>query len=312
MGASESKSSISQQNNTTIANNFNAKSVSEQINQQISNTTINSAKRCSSDINLQQAVNIKGLNVRGDFDFRTNQKQRAALTFSCVQSSEVRQSAGAEIITAFAQGISTSASSEALSAMQSAAQSQAKQGFGGIGYSSSDTNVNTISNVKVDNNTNIDIHNLVKNIVENNFTSEDVQACTSQANNSQSVSIAEVNIGGNAVIAVDQDQASEIISNCLQESSIGNNIVNNVLTKLGIQVESSNITKTASKSEAKSESKADTQGIGDGIGDIFRGFGDMFKSPYMLMCCCCCFLVIGIIVLVGGYIVATNPDLLKQ
>ena len=64
MGGSESNTTITQQNNTTIANNFNARSVSEQINEQISNTTINAAKSCSSDINLQQAVNVKGLNVR--------------------------------------------------------------------------------------------------------------------------------------------------------------------------------------------------------------------------------------------------------
>ena len=275
MGGSESNTTITQQNNTTIANNFNARSVSEQINEQISNTTINAAKSCSSDINLQQAVNVKGLNVRGDFVLTTNQAQRAALTFSCIQSSQVRNAAGAEIITGISNGIASSASSEALSAMQAAAQSQAKQGFAGIGYSSSNSDVNTINNVNVTTNTNIDIHNLVKNIVENNFTSEDIQNCTSRANNSQSVSVAEVNIGGNAIIAVDQDQATTVVSDCLQESSIGNNIINNVMSKLGIQVESTTTTKTSTKSEAKAESKAENQGVGDAIGDVFRGIGGM-------------------------------------
>jgi len=280
-------------------------------------------------MNLQQSVNWKNVNIKGDWNMNVNQSQAAALTFNCLQSSTVRNSAASDIITKLTNNIASSATSEALALLDANAKSAAKQGFGGIGKSSSDTNVNTISNFKSENETHMDIENLVKNIVQNNFTSEDLQTCLSQANSSQNITMQEINVGGNAVLALNQEQASTVVTNCIQESNISNNIINNVMSELGVKIDNESIAVSKAEATAVAESKAETQGVGDAVGDVFRGMGQgfgeavgsifsgvagLFQNPMFAIVCCICVLVIGVVAYIaiskGGDIIKDNPELL--
>jgi hypothetical protein len=340
MGHSHSKASITEVNNQVSVNDTDIKTSQEQINSQISNTTIDAAKNCSADLNLQQAVNISHIRAKGDFNYSSNQKQVAALTFRCLNSSTVRQSAGSNIITKMTNDIAANATAEALSIMKAQAASQAKQGFLGIGGSSSNANTKITNNTTNINKTNIDISNVVKNVVENNFSSEDLQTCISQANNDQSVTIGDVEAGGNVILALNQDQAVTVVSNCIQESNISNKITNGVASALGISVEATQKSVSKQDTTGSADSKATTQGVGDAIGDVARGvgqgvstgaegigkgigdvvtsFGDILKglfgNPLFIVLCCVCVIVIGIVAYIainkGGDVVAQNPELL--
>ncbi len=340
MGSSHSRSSITEVNNQLTVNDTDIKTSQEQINSQISNTSISAAKNCSAAMNLQQVVNVSHFKTKGDFTLSTNQSQKAALTFKCVNSSTVRQSAGSEIITKLTNDIASSATAEALAIVQANAAAAAKQGWGGMGKSDSNSDTNITNNSTNINQTNMDINNVVKNIVQNNFTSEDVQNCFSQTNNNQSVALGDVDVGGNAVLALNQDQAVTVLTNCIQESNIANNITNGVAAALGISVETTQKSVSKQESKGSSDSKATTQGLGDAVGDVARGagqgistaaqgvgkaasgiissFGDILKglfgNPLFIVLCCVCVIVIGIVAYIainkGGDVVAENPELL--
>ncbi len=341
MGSSHSSSSIYEQNNQVTVNDTDVKTYQEQINSQISNTTINAAKACTATITNNQGINISHLHSGGNTTISSNQTQTAALTFNCLDVSKVRNTVGAEIITKMTDNITANATAEALSVMRAQAESQAKQGFLGIGGSSSDANTVIINNTTNVNKTDMDISNVVKNVVQNNFSSEDLQTCISQANSNQSVQIGDVVAEGNIVVALDQNQATSVVTNCIQESDVANSITNAVASALGITVENTQKSASTQNTTGGAGSSATTQSIGAGtVGDAAKGvgkgistaaeglgkaaadvissFGDILKglfgNPLFIVLCCVCVIIIGIVAYMainkGGDVVAQNPELL--
>ena len=90
MGADiSSEQNMRKENNQIIVNKNFLKSVSENINSQISNTVLKDAKACSADINNNQSITINKINTKGDFVFNSTQKQTAALTFGGYTTTQV-------------------------------------------------------------------------------------------------------------------------------------------------------------------------------------------------------------------------------
>ena len=103
----EAKQQITQHNEQIIINKNFISAVSETTNKQISNTIIKDAKACSADINNNQEITIKNVNTTGGFNYTSNQKQSAALTFSCVQATQVRNKAKGDIVSLIANNFAT-------------------------------------------------------------------------------------------------------------------------------------------------------------------------------------------------------------
>ena len=314
MGNTTSQANISQQNNQLFINKDYVKSVSEQINSQISNTLIKNAKACTADINNNQAITIKGFTTKGDFDFNTKQTQAAALTFSCVQSTKVRNTAGSEIIANMTNSLQNTVNNEALAKLDQNAKNSASSSFGAIGNVQTNTNVNAINNYKSVTENHKDIENVLKNIVQNNFTSENVSNCISQVNNNQTINLQEVNVGGKAVIAIDQNQAANVVSECVQRDDVGNSIMNAATSALGVNVEDKTTSKSVQESKSEVVSEAHQAGVLEGLQGILSGLlsglTSIFSSPggIILSIACCC--VLCILIAVGGYFISENPEVL--
>jgi hypothetical protein len=312
MGNTTSTANITQQNNQLFVNKDYMKTVSEQINSQISNTLIKNAKSCTADINNNQAITIKGFTTKGDFNFTAAQKQAAALTFSCVQSTKVRNTAGSEIIANMTNALQNNVDNEALAKLDANAKNAASSSFGAIGNTQANTNVNAINNYKSITENHKDIENVVKNAVQNNFSSESISSCISQVNNNQNVTLQEVNVGGKAVIAIDQNQAADVVSECIQNDDIGNAILNAATSALGVKIEDKTVAKSVqeSKSEVVQEAHMGgpiealtgfVKGVLDGLSGVFGSL----TLPFLGLSCVLC-----ILVLVGGYFLSENPEVL--
>ncbi len=88
MGGSSSKSTTTNEYNTTIVNNSDLQLLNKNINNFVSNTVVNQAASCSSSITQLQNVNFSHIDSAGDFTVDgVTQNQKAALTFDCVQLS---------------------------------------------------------------------------------------------------------------------------------------------------------------------------------------------------------------------------------
>ena len=286
MGNTDSSQNITQVNNQLFVTKNTVKSLSEQINSQVSNTIIKDAKSCTASINNNQAITIKKINVKGDFVFNSKQSQVAALTFSCVQSTNVRNTAGSEIISSMVSDLTSKTSNEALSALDAKAKQEAKTGFGSTGDVKQDQNLTQISNFESNTENHKEIENIVKNIVENNFSAESVSNCIAQVNNSQNLNIEEVNVEGKAVIAVDQTQAATVVANCIQESDIGNGIINAAAAAFDVKVKDEVSSKSTQAAKADATQKVEQQGVLDGLaklaGSIFGPLLALMALPWLI------------------------------
>lgn len=310
MGNTTSDTNITQQNNQLYVNKNSLKAVSEQINQQIANTLIKNAKSCSADINNNQTIMIKGFTTKGDFNFSTQQKEQAGITFSCVQPNTVRNNAGSEIISQMMNDLNNNASNTAFEKMDTAAQATAQAGWGAIGNVQTNTNTNTINNYQSVTENHKDIENVVKNVVENNFTSESISSCISQANDDQNINLQEVNVGGQTVIAIQQDQAANVVMECIQENNIGNAIVNNAANSLGLKVSDETFSKITQENKSAVSAESGMTGV---FQDLFSGLSSMFGSLLIPFIGCSC--VLCVFILVIGYFltsVGNNPEIIKM
>ncbi len=309
MGNTESTTNVYSQNNQLTMNSNSFNSNVEQINSNISNTTVEMAKSCSAAMNNNQAITIKNMNVRGDFNLDAKQDMTAALTFTCVQANDVRQASGSNIITGITDSVANSADNQMIQALESAAKTKTDAGFGAIGNFESNSNVTTINNTTTVNQSVVNLNKVIKNVVESNFNTKTIDDCVARVMNRQDLDIQNVNVGGNANMVIDQKMAATAMGECIQKSGIGSEILSGATSALGIKVVNENKSTASQESKASAASETKTEGVGDaaaktlgglaGLVDSVGGavgsiFGGILSGPLMiigaivLVCILCC------------------------
>jgi len=298
MGNKASSSATSNQtiNNTTV-NETAINSLNKQINNYSSETIINSASTCSSGINQLQSVKFADMNIVGDFNVgEINQKQTAAVTFKCVNQSEVHSEIANGIAQTLQQDIKNNYSTEAQSEMSANLAAKAAAGFGSTANTSANTNSNLTTNNNTTNTTKVNIENIIENAVSNHFTQNTVQECINMAENNQSVDFQNINVGGSVnVKAVNQEQALTVLAECKQLTSGISSLINSVKTELGLVTVAEAATATKASAKAEGTSSAESTGIFQDLGSMVSGIiGSIFGSTGMIVIA----VIIGILFLV--------------
>lgn len=312
MGGSSSKSRTTNKYNTTIVNNNDLDLLNQNVNNFVSNTVIDQASKCSSNITQLQNINISKIRSEGDFSLGDlNQTQKSAITFDCVQLSAFKNDIANGVLTQYMDAIKNSYDASTVAKMISTAQSKSKNQFGTTGNSKSSSDSNNEYNFSATTNVDQNIQNVVKNAITNNMKLTDMQDCMSQVLNSQTVNVSEVDVGGKFDIrAISQNQAAEMYAKCIQEKNNGNNISTQVATDLGLQV-TTEVTNTSSAemqggTAAESANTGVFQSMGEGLASLFKGIGEMwgtiissfgFKDSNMSLYC---FIALIIFAVLGG------------
>lgn len=304
MGNTQSQSTINQVNNQLVISEDDVKIHSEDINNFITNTAISDYKSCSNAINELQNIKFGPIDVEGNLNISgISQKQQAAITFDCYQSSTVRQEVGQEMIANMMNNLQNTVSQEILSKMNANAKAAAESSFGAIGNVQSNTNVNSFNNYKSVTKNYKDIENVLKNNVENNFTQEMMSSCVNNVNTSQNIEFQDIKVKGNANIrAINQEQGSIVFAECIQNNNTGNKIMNAALGMLGVKSEDT--TRITAKTEMAAETSATAhqagffESIGKALGDVLSGITSMFSGESGMVCCVCACMVICIVLAV--------------
>jgi hypothetical protein len=347
-GGSKSSSSTSQKYNTNIVTKDDLNIMSQNLSSAVSTTIMNAAMKCSASITQLQKVQLTNMNVVGDFNLSAKQGQQAAMTFDCVQVSEIKSAIANNLVTELMNGINGNFTTDVLDKLDANAKSNSASGAGSS-MLSGPTSSNSSSNIDYNFNSTTDIHKNIVNVVQNSIVNKldikSIQSCIASINQSQIVGATNVNVGGTVFVAVDQVQSSNLLASCLQKSNIGNNIASDVASKLGLTVTEDVSTKksttasTSASSTAESRGPAESvgsgistaaQGTGTGIGNVytgmgtglsnvFGGFGSMFSSGgesggtnwgliIFSIICCIMILIIG----GGGLYLYMNGDIPKH
>ncbi|MBA43157.1 MAG: hypothetical protein CMF62_03995 [Magnetococcales bacterium] len=298
---SKAKSRVRNENENIVTNKSDIEILNQTSNETIVNTTVKNAQECSATIKQLQEVKIKNFKTGGDFNLGVDQKQSAAMTFSCVNASKVATDASTKMVDNIMQNLEKSASTDVMAQLEAAAKSEAKKGFASFGNVESQSDVENITRNVITNENRTNLKNVVANSVTNNFNSEDVKKCIAQIENDQNVEAENVDVGGNAIIAVSQDQSAELMAKCVNESGVSNKISSDLARAVGVVIKEDNKTTTDTKMKGSAESKATATGpieeLGDAVSGIIGSVGGLFGGQYIMSFafCCCCVLVLGVV-----------------
>lgn len=304
MGGSESKQAVKQENNTLIVNENNVNILNERINNTISNTTIKDAQRCSMEAGNVQEVYIKGLKADGNIEITADQDSELAVSFSCINESDIRNEAGGAIVAEMMQKLEADTDANVLSQMEAIASNKAESGsisFSGKTKAISD--ISTLDNYESRTTNSTNLENIIKNTVEANFTQETIKECAAKIENKQKTEYSDFEAGGDILLGVSQKQASQLMADCIQGQDVGNKISNDIMDTLGIEQKSASTVTRETESSVKAEQTSEKTGVIDetftGVASIvdainpFSGMGEtgaILSGGSCLLICICIFL----------------------
>jgi hypothetical protein len=273
MGGSQSTSTVKQENNQMIINKQSVSVINKQINNFIANAIVYEAKACSSSLFQNQRVIIKNLKAAGDINIGVEQTQGALVDFNCLQTSTVRNDIANQMIHEMMANLESSNSANVLNKLNAIAGSKAESQFTPNPFqsSSSNSNVQQIQNFKSETNLNKNIENVVKNSVAANFTSTNIDTCKASVIANQSIEVINAQTNAKITIAIQQQQAIQIITKCVQTADIGNQITNDILGTLGVKTADSTSTEVESSFSGSAESSALNKGVFESLGSFIGG-----------------------------------------
>lgn len=304
MGATQSKSAVSNINNQIIVNKTSLDLLNEQNNSVIANTIMKSAQNNSASIIQNQSVTIRNIKAKGDIDIgKITQNQSAMLNFTGLNATDIKNDASTTLLTQMMNNIKNSTDTTTLAQMIANASSATNVGALSMpGWASSDSSVINAASTNIQNTTDYKLRNIVSNSIANNFTSDNVSNCIASVSNSQDVTVADiVSTDGKFLFSgVDQTQAATTIANCVNQSGVTNKIINDLSNVFGITIDESKKTETTTTQDGTTTSTTETQGLLDSFsslitsvfGSLFSGYATIIGISFVSsLCCCCCILL---------------------
>lgn len=316
MGSSSS-STVNINSDTTIINKNTVDILDETLNKQVSNVIMKQASDCSANVFSNQTVSLASTRVRGSVNIGSiDQDQTSNIVLTCIQTNTMNNEIANTLSSEYVNKAVNNMSTEAIDKLAASANAAAQGQFGAIGAGSdSNSTVNMNYSFKAINDNRQNLRHAINNIIDNNFNSESLSSCITKNVSDQTLDLSSMDVGGDINIkSVNQKQATTVVSNCVQENHVTNNITAAILAASGVTVDNTNSVKKQSTLSASAESTAESvgvfqsagqgistaaQGIGKGIGSIVGSlFGGQLASQVSSSICCC---VVIMVVLGGGF-----------
>lgn len=283
----DSSTAIKNESNTLITDTTHIETLNQSMNKVMSETTINMANVCSNNVAGLQQIELKNINVKGDLNINLKQNQSVVVTFSCLNVSDVVNQVNNDLVNSMMQQIESINNTDILQQLDANASTSQSAGFGG-GINSAKTKQNQTTNYTQNTSRYENLQTLVQNVVETNFTTDIANKCLNSVNESNNAQATDIYVGGNAIIAIDQEQAVTTYTECVNKSNISNNVTTQLLNALQIKVATTSTSVVKQEATATSKTEQTAQ---------MNPFASSSSSSYS----CCCFaiiLVLGVVAVV--------------
>ncbi len=280
MGASESKSSLYQENDQTYFTKNEFDSLIQKTNNIAAEAITKSAQSCGQSVIQSQSMKFSNIRAKGSINISdVKQDMASQVNFSCVQSSKVAAEISQDIAAAIQATLTNETSNDIKSQMDGQASSSAKLGFA-IGAASAETNVTQINKIRQETINSTKLQNITENNVSTTFNNDSVANCINSVNQNQDITFNDlVSEDGSVTIkTVSQEMATKAVAECIQKNEYSTKAVTKVLEELGIKVAN------------KSETKATVETIGKAISEATAEINPLASAI------CCIVLIILIFV----------------
>ncbi|VBB18531.1 hypothetical protein YASMINEVIRUS_994 [Yasminevirus sp. GU-2018] len=303
MGGSSSKSTTNNTTNQTFINKTTVDILNKNTNEAVANALIKNGATCSVVNEINQNMDFHGCKVGGDINV-DGLKQTAVITvdFSCINAFKAEQEMAQSLLSELVTDLQAKMDAKSLNDMNTKAENTAKTSGILSGSSSTDTNVNNTYNLKVVNDTNQHIQNVIANSVQSNFEVESIQECINKAAVNQKMDFSNCEAGGSLNVKnLEQNASISSVVKCVNNSGTVQKIMNDAGNVMNVVVE------TETKGEAANYMKnvvtgvAESIGIGGGCpscpcpgcGDGFGASLWLYALCILIICCCVCCVMCG-------------------
>jgi hypothetical protein len=307
MGGSSSSSSVTHKINTTIINKNTFDAVNKSLTSIAVSAVVNNAKSCSSSTNLNQDINAqytrsKCLNITG-----VTMDQTSHIDLTCVQPSQVRMDMMNKmtdsIVSQMKARMKSSVFAKVLTMSTSAAHTGAISMPFGKGAKSS-TKVKLIKNTTIDNSMDVHLKNVIRTCVHQSFTTNNIMKCSSHIVQNQDIDVQGAQAAQCINIAnIHMDQATSIVTKCIQTSKTVNDVINNVAHNTGLAIASTASTKSVTHVTTIAKSKAKQTGVIGAIGSVFSGLLAGLLPIILIVAC-----VLVVVVFVAPKLLGGDDD----
>lgn len=300
-GCSSSSSTVDNKYNTTIINKSDIDVINKSVNDYQTNTIVNQASSCSAGLSSSNNLALDGVNVGGDIEIGdVSQSNSGTVSFDCVQKSSYSNQVTSGIASTYLSQLNNTYNTDVLDKIDSTTAAKASSGFLSLGSSNSKSKINTDYKFTNVTDTHKNIQNVVENAIINNLNLNDTQECISTLKAKNSISLVNSETAGSIRInRINQANATNLLSKCLQEKKNSNNITNSILTNLGIQVSEEASLKKVANISSSASSIAEVTGPLQDLGKLLSG---LFSGPFIIA------LVIGSICITAAVMYFTKTQ----
>jgi hypothetical protein len=265
--------------NTTALNDLNT---------QITNTAVNSmisiASNCGSALTQSQQAQFGNITLTGNATATVNQQQLANMNFSCLQQESIQQSLVATMASTINNAIQSNSSTALLNSLNAAIANKTQSDFASTNFGGTTTNTATaqaISNY-VKNNSTATVSNVIRNSVYGTFKNTIANNCIAKVVQAQNISVSNLTASDNAQFLSSQAQNASLLTNCVQNTNIVNQVVNDLTSFSGLTVTSQSGTEISNTAKAELESSAVASGLFEGVATAIASIGTALGSIFGL------------------------------
>jgi hypothetical protein len=272
--------------------------LNEQLNEVIATTIVKNAVSSGGAFINKQEIKFKNISAKGDIEIGgINQKQTVAVTFDTMNKTTARNDAATQFIQKTVDALKNMSSVDVLTKMDATASAKIETGFLATGSGSSSTDTTNISNITSITDNVKNVSNILKNRVDNSFTTETVTSCIINVNNAQLFDVQDVKseTGNVRILNVTQEQTVKMMSKCGAITDATNKILTETLNALDIKLDETNSVVAVTDVKATADSTT-----------INKGLFDMDPSVIFMVILA----IIAIILIIGfGIYLITKPSI---
>lgn len=300
-----SSSKITQENNQLFINKSTVNTFTEDVINTAINNTMSLGSGCTNSIFNDQNFNLSNLKIKGNLNLDVNQIMQDYTTFGCVNDTNARNSIGVGMIQTFLDNIKNASDNNILNILNARAEATSNVEFNPFTQSKSNTNVNQINDTTIYSENVQNIVNTIKDSLAVNMETKIMSECINKNFNEQNFNISYDEVGGNVDILLEQAQANQIVSNCINKTVAANNVIAEVLNYLGVETINDTENQVTTIDEAVASAVTFIKGIfeslGSFIGNILSSIGLAVLAPFAIpissfssvcFCCCCCLFIL--------------------
>ena len=291
-GTTTVNNKIRNENNVLKVNKSSLTQVTENINEKSTNTTMEASKECAQNLDAQNIINLAGITTGGDLNIggsgegeAVNLEQNVESSFHCIQDSKFANTISSSIMEEVVNQYKSIENDTIKDKIKTAVESENTAGLGSSSFfaspagSTTNTEIENISNYQSLSEDEKHIHDITKNVIASNTDMIDTQKCFADVRGKQGIDASGAHVGGDVNIKnFSSTQNVTSVTDCVQKTSMVNDVLDDIASKLGITIEDTSTLTKETDADTSVATKNEQTGIGGAAGKVIKSVGDGINS----------------------------------